>query len=131
MLGLSSLTTKLIVAGLVAAAVAGFWFHYQGLHDEIAVLQGNQRQLETALDLKDTEISVLQDQTANNNERAARSREHLWASQAKVDELEAKLERHDLALLVKRKPGLMTKVFERGTAAVHTEIEEAANATLD
>lgn len=131
MLGLSSLTTKLIVAGLVAAAVAGFWFHYQGLHDEIAVLQGNQRQLETALDLKDTEISVLQDQATNNNERAARSREHLWAAQAKVDEIEGLLARHDLSLLVKRKPGLMTRRFQAGTSAIHAEIEESANAILN
>jgi len=128
---LSALTTKLIIAGVVLAVLGGVGLYIRSIINENAVLLGNQRQLETALDLKDTEIVVLQDQAANNNERASRSRKAMWASQAKVDDLEAKLARHDLALLVKRKPGLMTKVFQKGTAAVHNEIEEAANATLD
>ena len=56
MLGFGGLSTKLIIAGVLAAAVLGFWFHYQGLHDEIAVLEGNIRQLDTAVELQAQEL---------------------------------------------------------------------------
>ncbi len=127
---LSGLSTKLIIAGVVLAVLGGVGLYIKSIIDENAVLLGNQRQLETALDLKDTEISVMQDQADSNYKRAVESQKQIWKSQAKVDDLEAKLARHDLSYLVKRKPGLMTKVFQKGTAAVHKEIEEAANATL-
>jgi Tfp pilus assembly protein PilO len=130
MFGLSGLATKLIIAGMVAAALAGFWFHYQGLHSTIAQLEGDKRQLETAVDLKDNEIAAMQDMAASRAERAQVSRKALWAAQAQVDGLEAKLERHDLAMLVKRKPGLMTRRAKAGTRAIFRKIERAANETL-
>lgn len=130
MFGLSGLATKLIIAGMVAAALAGFWFHYQGLHSTIAQLEGDKRQLMTAVDLKDDEIAAMQDMAVSRAERAQVSRTDLWAAQAQVNELEAKLERHDLATLVKRRPGLMTRRFQAGTTAVFAEIERAANETL-
>jgi hypothetical protein len=128
---LSGLSTKLIIAGVVLAVLGGIGLYIRSIINENAVLLGNQRQLETALDLKDTEISVMQDQASSRRERAARSQEHLWAAQAKVDEIEGLLARHDMSLLVKRKPGLMTRRFKAGTAAVHKEIEESANAILN
>jgi hypothetical protein len=131
MLGLSGLSTKLIIAGVVLAVLGGVGLYLKSIIDENAILLGNQRQLETALDLKDGEVAAMQDMAVSRRERAQESRTALWASQAKVDDLESKLARHDLALLVKRKPGLMTKVFQKGTAKVHNEIEEAANAILD
>lgn len=128
---LGGLTTKLIIAGVLVAAGVGLWLHYQGLHDEIAVLQGNQRQLETAIDLKDTEIASYQDMWSSAYERAEDADRKIHAAQDKVDELEQKLERHDLKVLVGRRPGMMTKRFQAGTDAVHNEIEEAANALLN
>jgi hypothetical protein len=128
---LSGLSTKLIIAGVVLAVLGGVGLYIKSIIDENAILLGNQRQLETALDLKDTEISSMQDQAVTRRELATVARQAMWDSQAKVDELEAKLARHDLSYLVKRKPGLMTKVFQKGTAEVHNEIEEAANAVLD
>jgi len=127
---LSALTTKLIIAGVVLAVLGGVGLYIRSIINENAVLLGNQRELETALELRVEEVLILQDQARSNRFRAIESQKHIRAAQAKVDDLEELLSKHDLPLLVKRKPGLMTKVFERGTAAVHTEIEEAANATL-
>lgn len=130
MFGLSGIATKLIIAGVVVAALAGFWFHYQGLHGKIALLEGDKRQLETAVDLKDDEIATMQDMAVSRRERAQESRTDLWAAQAQVNELEAKLERHDLATLVKRKPGLVTRRMKTGTKKIFRKIEDAANETL-
>ena len=128
---LSALTTKLIIAGVVLTVLGGVGLYIKSIIDDNAILKGNQRQLETALDLKDTEISVMQDQADSRYKRAVESQKLIWAAQVKVDELEGLLARHDLSLLVKRKPGLMTKRFKAGTAAVHKAMEESANATLD
>ncbi len=128
---LSGLSTKLIIAGVVLTVLGGVGLYIRSIINENAVLLGNQRQLETALDLKDDEISTMQDMATSRRERAAQSQKDIWAAQAKVDELETKLSRHDLSYLVKKKPGLMTKIFQKGTAKVHNDMEEAANAILD
>lgn len=130
MFGLGGLSTKLIIAGIVLAVLGGVGLYIKSIIDDNAILKGNQRQLETALDLKDDEISAMQDMAASRSERAQVSRTALWAAQAQVDGLEAKLERHDLATLVKRKPGLVTRRMKTGTKKIFRKIEDAANETL-
>jgi len=130
MFGLGGLSTKLIIAGVVLAVLGGVGLYIKSIIDDNAILKGNQRQLETAIDLKDNEIATMQDMAVSRRERAQVSRTALWAAQTKVNELEAKLERHDLAALVKRRPGMMTRRFQAGTDAVFAEIERAANETL-
>lgn len=127
---LSGLSTKLIIAGVVLAVLGGVGLYIRSIINENAVLLGNQRQLETALDLKDTEIASYQDQATTRHELAREAQEAMWASQAKVDDLEEKLSKHDLSLLVKRRPKTMTRLMQRGTEQIHIEIEEAANAVL-
>lgn len=128
------LTTKLIIAGVAAglltAAGYGLWRHYQGLHDEIAQLQLNSQAWETAYGAEKTKADAMQSQWESSERRAADARTKLLAAQAKVDYLEGLLEKHDLKMLVKRQPGLMTRRFQNGTDAVHKEIEEAANEVL-
>ncbi len=130
MFGLGGISTKLIIAGVVLAVLGGVGLYIKSIIDDNAILKANQRQLETAIDLKDDEIAVYQDMASTRAESAKVSREALWAADDRVNALEAMLERHDLAMLVKRKPGLMTKRFQTGTRAVFREIEEAANETL-
>ena len=130
MFGLGGLSTKLIIAGVVLAVLGGVGLYIKSIIDDNAILQANQRQLETAIDLKDDEIAVYQDMASTRAESARVSREALWAANAQVNALEAKLERHDLSTLVKRKPGLMTRRFQTGTRQVLREIERAANESL-
>ena len=130
MLGLSGLSTKLIGAGIVLAVLGAGWLYYQSLLDQITALEVSKAQLETALDLKAQEVASLKSQAQSTRRRADVATETLRAAQARVDALEGVLEKHDLKYLIKRKPGLVTKVFQKGTAAVHKEIEDAANATL-
>lgn len=130
MFGLGGLSTKLIIAGVVLAVLGGVGLYIKSIIDDNAILKGNQRQLETALDLKDGEIAAMQDMASTRAESARESRTALWAAQAQVDGLEAMLERHDLAMLVKRKPGLMTRRAQAGTKRIFRKIERAANETL-
>lgn len=127
---LGGLQTKLIIAGVVLAVLGGVGLYIKSIIDDNAILKGNQRQLETALDLKDTEIASMQDMAASRAVRAQESSKALWAAEAQVNELEAKLERHDLETLVKRRPGMMTKRFQTGTRDIFRRMEEAGNETL-
>lgn len=129
--GLGGLSTKLIIAAVIVGGLVGLWFHYQGLHDEIAQLEGDKRQLETAVDLKDQEIAVMQDQGASRRERAQEGAQRLWTARAKVSALEAKLSRHDLGTAIASKPEWLTKIMQKGTRKRLKSIEGAANATLE
>lgn len=127
---LSGLTTKLIIAGVVLAVLGGVGLYLKGIIDENAVLQANQKQLETALDLKDTEIASLQDQAASTRERAQVANQKLWAAEKSVSDLEQLLSKHDLTLLTKHRPDTMTRLIQKGTADQLHNTEDAANAQL-
>jgi len=135
MFGLSGISTKLIIAGVVVTLVSaiGFtlWGHYTGLLDDNATLKANQKQLETALLLKDTEIASMEAQAISRGQLAASSREELKAARAKVDDLRLKLSKHDLGALIVSKPGLVTKAMQRGTRARFLSLEGAANAITE
>jgi len=125
---------KLIVGGIVLivvlAAGATIWWHYKGLLEENKQLAVNQAQLETAVDLKDQEIAVMQDQGVQRRARAHQEAQELWSARAEVSALEEKLAKHDLAVMVRRHPETMTKIFNRGTERALQETEDAANAIL-
>jgi hypothetical protein len=110
--------------------LAAGWLYYQSLLSQITALEVSNAQLETALALKAQEVASLKSQAASTNRRADVAAETLRAAQARVDALERVLEKHDLKYLIKRKPGLVTGVFQKGTAKVLKEVEDAGNATL-
>lgn len=127
---LSGISTKLIIAGVVIAVLGGVGLYIRSIINENAVLKGNQRQLETALDLKDTEIASLQDQAVSVRQRAEQANQKLLAAEEAVSGLEQKLAKHDLTLLTKHRPKTMTRLIQKGTAEQLNNIEEAANAPL-
>lgn len=124
--------TKLIVAGvatvLLLAAGAAVWLHYKGILEENSTLRENAVALETSIDLKDQEISVMQDQAVDRRERAERSQKELWAARDKVTDLQQKLARHDLGAAIVDKPEWLTKLMQRGTKKRLRSMEDAANA---
>lgn len=126
---------KLIVGGIVLVVVlaAGWtaWTHYTGLLEANKQLEVNQAQLETAVDLKDQEIQVMQDQGSARRARAHQEAQELWAARAEVNALEEKLAKHDIAVMIKRHPRTMTRLFNRGNKKALADMEDAANAILE
>ena len=75
-------------------------------------VQTQNEQIEKAVENKKTSDARIELLTMANNQATE-----------KIDELREKFARHDLNMLSLRKPGLIEKVVNRGTAAVFKELE--------
>ena len=121
-----------IVLGLALAAMAGgFKLYYdkseaekQAMATQLQQAMDNQQRLENAVATQNEQIEkALADQkdaqqriqslTVANNE-----------ANEKVEDLRNKFARHDLDMLSLRKPGLVEKMVNRGTARVFQELKD-------
>ena len=121
-----------IVLGLALAAMAGgFKLYYdkseaekQAMATQLQQAMDNQQRLENAVATQNEQIEkALADQkdaqqriqslTVANNE-----------ANEKVEDLRNKFARHDLDMLSLRKPGLVEKMVNRGTARVFQELQD-------
>ena len=121
-----------IVLGLALAAMAGgFKLYYdkseaekQAMATQLQQAMDNQQRLENAVATQNEQIEkALADQkdaqqriqslTVSNNE-----------ANEKVEDLRNKFAKHDLDMLSLRKPGLVEKMVNRGTARVFQELQD-------
>ena len=79
-------------------------------------VQTQNEQIEKAVESKKASDARIELLTVANNQATE-----------KIDELREKFARHDLNMLSLRKPGLIEKVVNRGTAAVFKELEDLTN----
>ena len=79
-------------------------------------VQTQNEQIEKAVENKKTSDARIELLTMANNQATE-----------KIDELREKFARHDLNMLSLRKPGLIEKAVNRGTAAVFKELEDLTN----
>jgi len=94
---------------------------------QLQTAMDNQLRLENAIQTQNEQI-----EKAVENKKTSDARIELLMianNQAteKIDELREKFARHDLDMLSLRKPGLIEKVVNRGTAAVFKELEDLTN----
>ena len=94
---------------------------------QLQTAMDNQLRLENAVNTQNEQI-----EKAVEDKRTSDARIELLTianNQAteKIDELREKFARHDLNMLSLRKPGLIEKVVNRGTAAVFKELEDLTN----
>ena len=121
-----------IVLGLVLAAMAGgFKLYYdkseaekQAMATQLQQAMDNQQRLENAVATQNEKIEAalaeqkasqqrIQNLTVANNE-----------ANEKVEDLRNKFAKHDLDMLSLRKPGLVEKMVNRGTARVFQELQD-------
>jgi len=79
-------------------------------------VQTQNEQIEKAVENKKTSDARIELLTIANNQATE-----------KIDELREKFARHDLDMLSLRKPGLIEKIVNRGTATVFKELEDLTN----
>lgn len=138
MFGLSPLT-YFRIAGVVAiiAIVAGCVWYYKWAEAEIIELNKNNALLETHLQQSEQAIKSLQNSVAESKEKLTVVQSEFSNLRRENNSLSKKLSKHDIGHLASRKPGLMEKVFSKGTddsgrcyelvtGAKHTEAELSA-----
>ena len=95
---------------------------------QLQTAMDNQLRLEHAVETQNAQIEKqISDKRASDTRIELLTVTSNQASE-KIDELREKFARHDLNMLSLRKPGLIEKVINRGTATVFKELEDLTNA---
>lgn len=95
---------------------------------QLQTAMDNQLRLENAVETQNAQIEKqISDKRASDTRIELLTVTSNQASE-KIDELREKFARHDLNMLSLRKPGLIEKVINRGTATVFKELEDLTNA---
>ncbi len=109
---------SLILGGLSLASISGSAIYIKYLHNQMAILQGNQIVLETKIDEQNASIeNYLADQKRHNAQLDALEKEKAEANRA-VTELRNKFARHDLNNLALMKPKLIENRVNKASAKV-------------
>jgi cell division protein FtsB len=113
----------IVVMGLVGGAVYGAKYYYDTTQNTIAALRDNNAKLEIANETNTATINQLNNDARLTEAENAELQVSLQAAEAYKDELVQKLQRHDLSRLSVRKPGLIERRINDGTAKVFDDLE--------
>ena len=125
-----------IMLGLALVMLSGaFKLYYDkseaekmAMATQLQTAMDNQLRLENAVETQNAQIEKqISDKRASDTRIELLTVTSNQASE-KIDELREKFARHDLNMLSLRKPGLIEKVVNRGTARVFKELEDLTNA---
>lgn len=93
---------------MMAMATGGAWYYKQS-QARIATLQENNAKLEVAAESKQAAINTLQAQAAESAAQVLSLQGELQKAEQYSDELRSTLQKHNLTVLARKKPGLIEK----------------------
>lgn len=106
---------------MLALAGLGKWY-YSDSQARIATLRENVAKLETAVQISESSIKLMQENAAKNAELNMQLQTDLTKAERYGDELRATLQKHDLTALALRKPGLIEKRMNDATSKLWADI---------
>jgi hypothetical protein len=118
----------IIVVGLVGGSVYGAYYYYKDSQQRIQILTENTAKLETAKQLQDDTINAMIEDREKFAELNKELGLKLDAANVYKDVLIGKLRKHDLAKLSLKKPGLVEKKINNGTAKLFRSLETISGA---
>ena len=116
------------VVGLVGGSAYGAYYYYKDSQQRIQILTENTAKLETAKRLQDDTINAMIEDREKFDELNKELGSKLDAANAYKDVLIDKLRKHDLAKLSMKKPGLVEKKINDGTAKMFRSLEAISGA---
>lgn len=116
------------VVGFVGGSAYGAYYYYKDSQQRIQILTENTAKLETAKRLQDDTINAMIEDREKLDELNKELRLKLDAADAYKDVLIDKLRKHDLAKLSMKKPGLVEKKINDGTAKMFRSLEAISGA---
>lgn len=118
----------LIMAGVMALMLAGFYWYFNWSQDKIAILAANNAKLEVAVqEQKQTIEEMLAFQKKQIQDITSLQKDLNETTKYKND-LEEKLAKHDLEMLARKKPGLIEKRINDATRQIFDQIETETGA---
>ena len=119
----------IVVVGLVGGAVAGAYYYYTDSQARIQALIENTAKLEIAKQIQDDTISTLVEDQKKFAKLNADLRANLDKANEYKDVLISKLRKHNLSKLSLKKPLLVEKKINAGTAKLFRSLEVLSGAT--
>lgn len=116
------------VVGFVGGSAYGAYYYYKDSQQRIQILTENTAKLETAKRLQDDTINAMIEDREKFDELNKELGLKLDAADAYKDVLIDKLRKHDLAKLSMKKPGLVEKKINDGTAKMFRSLEAISGA---
>jgi hypothetical protein len=116
------------VVGLVGGSAYGAYYYYKDSQQRIQILTENTAKLETAKRLQDDTINAMIEDREKFDELNKELGLKLDAADAYKDVLIDKLRKHDLSKLSMKKPGLVEKKINDGTAKMFRSLEDISGA---
>lgn len=116
-------------AFLISIATAGYWY-YSWSQDEIRTLRQNVATLEVAVDLQAETISSMERDSKAVGKQVIIVSKQFREARTENNVLRKKLAKHDVAFLAEKKPGLIQKIVNKGTANVGRCFEILSGAEL-
>lgn len=116
------------VVGLVGGSAYGAYYYYKDSQQRIQILTENTAKLETAKRLQDDTINAMIEDREKFDELNKELGLKLDAADAYEDVLIDKLRKHDLSKLSMKKPGLVEKKINDGTAKMFRSLEAISGA---
>ena len=105
----------LIILGVLGAVGFGGYLYYKDTQQRIATLTANNAKLETAIQISEESIALLQSDITKNAELNNILQKGLQTAEKYGDELRATLQKHNLTHLANKKPGLIEKKMQNAT----------------
>ena len=113
----------IVVVGLVGGAIAGGYYYYTDSQARIQALIENTAKLEIAKQIQDDTISTLVEDQKKFAKLNADLRANLDKANEYKDVLISKLRKHNLSKLSLKKPLLVEKKINAGTAKLFRSLE--------
>ena len=105
----------LIILGVLGAVGFGGYLYYKDTQQRIATLTANNAKLETAIQISEESIALLQSDITKNAELNNTLQKELQTAETYGDQLRATLQKHNLTHLANKKPGLIEKKMQNAT----------------
>ncbi len=101
--------------GVLGAVGFGGYLYYKDTQQRIATLTANNAKLETAIQISEESIALLQSDITKNAELNNTLQKELQTAETYGDQLRATLQKHNLTHLANKKPGLIEKKMQNAT----------------
>jgi len=117
----------LIIMGVLGAAGFAGYLYYKDTQQRIATLTANNAKLETAVQISEDSVALLQNDIEKNAELNSRLQKELQIAEGYGDQLRATLQKHNLTHLANKKPGLIQRKMQNATNRLWDDLADITN----
>jgi FtsZ-binding cell division protein ZapB len=117
----------LIIMGVLGVVGYGGYMYYKDTQERIATLTANNAKLETAVQISEDSVALLQNDIVKNAELNSKLQNELQIAEGYGDQLRATLQKHNLTHLANKKPGLIERKMQNATNRLWDDLADITN----